>query len=76
MLGSTIASAFVQPVQEMAKALLAISHALNELGRQAHTANQLKWLAIRAQGAGGFPQSDSDILIQVGQKVGTSEQRG
>ncbi|MBM4570312.1 hypothetical protein GS534_24390 [Rhodococcus hoagii] len=78
MLSNTIANAFVQVAQELAKALLAISHALNERNRQAHLANQIEYLKMRQhKGNGGWPNSVGDLLVQVGTKVstGTREQR-
>lgn len=78
MLGNNITAAFVQPVQQMARALSDIGQALNELGRQANVSNQLKWLEMRQhKGTGSFAKSDEALLSKVGTKVsaGIREQR-
>lgn len=78
MLGSNIAGAFVAPVTRIATALEKLANGVTEHNRQAHLSNQLAWLAMRQHKENGsWPNSDGDILVQVGTKVSTSirEQR-
>lgn len=71
MLGSNIGEQFVAPVKMIGNALARIAHEL-------HTANQLKWLEIRQQkGTGAFAAADTDVIIQVGRRIGaTTDERG
>lgn len=78
MLGNNIAGAFVTPVTRIAGALESLARGVTEHNRQAHLANQLKWLEMRQhKGTGGFASGDGDLLVQVGSKVSTGirEQR-
>lgn len=69
MIGGNIAGQFVQPIHEIARSL-------GRIAAEMHTANQLKWLSMRATPK-GFASSDGPLLVQVGRKVGaTQDERG
>ncbi|WIF20558.1 hypothetical protein SEA_JFLIX2_68 [Rhodococcus phage Jflix2] len=78
MLGSNIAGLFVAPVTRIANALEKLANGVAEHNRQSHLSNQLAWLAMRQHKENGsWPNSDGEILVQVGTKVSTGirEQR-